>query len=104
MKTNIPILILHATRAFTDDPTSEINSWYRLGLTEITRGDLFRANIVIIRGPTHFCCIKNRWGITSPRDRIPNGMLHLYLIQYVKNFKTEDLLNALCYHIDANGI
>jgi hypothetical protein len=57
--------------------------------------DLFRSNIVIVIGPTHFCCIKNRWGTSCTRDRIPNSMLNGYLKQFSKHLTKESLIDAL---------
>lgn len=92
MTASTPILILPATKAFDDNVKgADIRSWYQCR----HMSDLHRANIVIIVGPTHFCCIKNRWGMTCTRDRIPNNMLKSYLLQYSKHLTKESLIDAL---------
>lgn len=98
MNISTPILILPSTREFDSRPESEdTGSWYR---HIYPMGTLFRANIAIVVGPTHFCCIKNRWGTTCARDRIPNYMLKSYLLQYSKHLTKEALIDALCFQLN----
>jgi len=88
-----PILFLEATKAFDDNvKDAKVSSWYHCQMR-----DLFRSNIVIVIGPTHFCCIKNRWGTSCTRDRIPNSMLNGYLKQFSKHLTKESLIDALVY-------
>ena len=86
-----PILFLEATKAFDDNvKDAKVSSWYHCQMR-----DLFRSNIVIVIGPTHFCCIKNRWGTSCTRDRIPNHMLKSYLLQYAKHLTKDVLIDAI---------
>jgi hypothetical protein len=90
--TDNPILFLPATKAFDDNVKgADVRSWYHYRQMR----DLFQSNIVIVIGKTHFCCIKNRWGTTSTRDRIPNHMLNGYLKQFSKHLTKESLIDAL---------
>ena len=89
--TDTPILFLPATKAFDDNvKDAKVSSWYHCQMR-----DLFRSNIVIVIGPTHFCCIKNRWGTSCTRDRIPNSMLNGYLKQFSEHLTKESLIDAL---------
>ena len=91
-----PILFLPATKAFDDNvKDAKVSSWYHCQMR-----DLFRSNIAIVVGPTHFCCIKNRWGTTCARDRIPNYMLKSYLLQYSKHLTKEALIDAICFQLN----
>ena len=56
---------------------------------------IMEANMVIIKSPTHFRCVKNRWSANGDDEKIPNFLLKTYLMKYSDNFTTEDLIESL---------
>jgi len=56
---------------------------------------IMEANMVILKSPTHFRCVKNRWAVDGDDDKIPNFLLKTYLLKYADNFTTEELIESL---------
>lgn len=56
---------------------------------------LFDSNLLIVKSPTHFRCIKNRWDETADDEKIPNSLLKAYIMQYKENFSNEELIDSL---------
>ena len=64
-----------------------------LGLTLPLRS-VHEANMVIIKSPTHFRCIKNRWEETTNDEKIPNYLLKDFLLKYKDQFTPKELIES----------
>jgi len=58
---------------------------------------ILEAPIVIVKGITHFKCIKNRWGNcrVDETEKIPNFLLTSYLMRYAEHFTKEELMEII---------
>jgi hypothetical protein len=65
-----------------------------IGLTMPTRA-IAEANMVILKTPTHFRCVKNRWDADGDDEKIPNFLLKTFLMKYADNFTAEELIDSL---------
>ena len=84
----IPLLIIDQRDTDIPDP-SNVRACHG------SRLDIRFASIAIVRGTTHFKCIKNRWSTFDDRECVPNALLKPYLMRYIDNFTAESLLEAL---------
>ena len=81
------LLILNVNHI--NDATNTLRSY------NVRSEQLFQANIVIAKTPTHFRCIKNRFDISEEDEKIPIFLLTPYLMRYKDNFTVEELMNSL---------
>ena len=65
----------------------------QIGVTTPTYA-MMRANMVILKSPTHFRCIKNRWA-ADENEKIPNSLFKSYLLLFKEHFTAEDIIESL---------
>jgi hypothetical protein len=87
------ILIINTNHLSTYAPV--LSSAYRYAFGPPTFTAVAEANLVILKTPTHFCCIKNRWIKEDVTEKIPNFLLVDYLKKFEQYFTKEELLESL---------
>jgi hypothetical protein len=58
--------------------------------------EIANADMVIVKTPTHFRCLKHRYIYDgAPDEKIPNRFLKQYLMEHADKFTTENLIDSL---------
>lgn len=70
-----------------------INFKSTMGIT-MPMNAILNAGLVILKSPTHFRCVKNRWS-ADENEKIPNSLLKAYILLHKEHFTAEDIIESL---------